>query len=237
MKAIDWFGSLPTQDRADIIVKRAKITANDKQTMLAYGHEYFDGGNPWGYGSYKYDGRFQGVVQKIIKHYGLTKNSHVLDIGCAKGYLLYEFYRAGIHNVHGLDISDYAIAQVPNEIQGKCFVGSAHDLSRFKDKSIDFVLTKDVIHNLVPEFADKAVSEIVRVGKGAAFIQLGSYDTPHQKECLKAWVITIKTVRSNQEWTECFKRFGYQGDYNFLCHDYKLDAKTSATNLEQEVRS
>lgn len=191
--------------------------------MLSFGEEYFDGGSPWGYGSYTYDGRFAGVVEKLISHYGLNSSSHVLDLGCAKGYILYEFYKKGITNVHGLDISDYAIAHVPEELRGRCFVGSADDLSRWKNKSIDFILSKDVIHNLEPARADRSISEVARVSKGAGFLQISSYRNPTELECLKAWVITIKTVRSADEWLKSFEKAGYRGDYHFLCHSYALE--------------
>lgn len=223
MEEINWFGQLPTQSRSDIIKQRADIGAEDKALMLSYGEDYFDGKAPWGYGGYYYDGRFEPVVQRMIEHYGLDKHSRILEVGCAKGYILYEFYKKGIVDVHGLDISEYAIANVPHEISDRCHVCSAHDLTRFEDDYFDLVISKDVLHNLAPELSDQAIREMSRVGKGQGVIQLGAYETENQKRCLQAWIITIKTVRSSDEWRQAFNSNGYTGDYYFLCHDYMVE--------------
>ena len=89
MNKIDWFGHLPTQNRADIGKRRAQISVADRETIKQYGKEYFDGDNPYGYGGYRYDGRFESVASQMIEHYGLDSNSRILEVGCAKGYLLY----------------------------------------------------------------------------------------------------------------------------------------------------
>ncbi len=223
MSEINWFGKLPTQTRADIIKQRAIISTEDKANMLTYGKDYFDSNVPWGYGGYHYDGRFEPVVQQMIDHYNIDSNSKILEVGCAKGYLLYEFYKKGISEVHGLDISDYAISHVPDEIKNRCYVCSAHDLSKFSDNYFDLVISKDVLHNLPPDLSDQAIREMARVGKGQGVVQLGAYNTENQKFCLQAWIITIKTVRSCDQWRQAFTDNGYTGDYYFLCHDYAVE--------------
>lgn len=222
MGEINWFGKLPTQTRAEIIQERSQIPEEDRAEMLNYGEAYFDGNVPWGYQGYQYDGRFEGVVQRMIEHYGLTTKSRILEVGCAKAYILYEFYKKGFRNLQGMDISDYAIANVPEELKGQCHVGSAHDLSRYEDDSFDLIISKDVLHNLPPELADEAIREMARVGTGNGVVQLGAYENENQKKCLEAWIITIKTVRSSAEWRRAFAQNGYQGDYYFLCHDYEI---------------
>jgi protein-L-isoaspartate(D-aspartate) O-methyltransferase len=89
----------------------------------------------------------------MIRHYHLDATSRVLDVGCAKGYLLYELHRRGIPGVYGIDISEYGIANTPKEVRPQCFVGSAHDLSRWPDGYFDLVICKDMLHNLPPFFA------------------------------------------------------------------------------------
>lgn len=220
MQDINWFGALPTQPRTEILNERKLISADNRSLMLEYGKDYFDGNNPYGYGGYKYDGRFAEVVQKMIEHYGLNSESRILEIGCAKGYLLYEFYKAGIEEVHGIDISDYAIENVPEEMIGKCQVGSADDLSKFEDNYFDLVISKDTLHNLVPGRAEKAIEEVVRVGKGQGFLQINSYSGEGQRKGLETWVITIKSKYSTEEWIQKFRDVGYSGDYHFLTFDY-----------------
>ena len=56
-----------------------------------YSFDYWDGSRSYGYGGYEYDGRWKNVAKKIIKKYKLNKNSKILDLGCGKGHLVYEF--------------------------------------------------------------------------------------------------------------------------------------------------
>ena len=74
------------------------------------GREYWDGGKTEGYGGYKYDGRWSSVANKIIDFYNLTYKSKVLEIGCGKGFLLFELQEIlpGL-DVVGIDTSKYAI--------------------------------------------------------------------------------------------------------------------------------
>ena len=54
-------------------------------------YDYWDGKRNYGYGGYKYiPGRWTNVAKKMIKKFKLNNNSKVLDVGCGKGFLLYE---------------------------------------------------------------------------------------------------------------------------------------------------
>ena len=56
-----------------------------------YGVDYWDGNRKYGYGGYKYiPGRWKNVAIKIIEKFKLKNNSYILDVGCGKGFLLYE---------------------------------------------------------------------------------------------------------------------------------------------------
>ena len=57
---------------------------------MKFGKEYFDGARIYGYGGYRYDGRWIKIAKSIIKRYKLKKGDKVLDIGCAKGFLMFE---------------------------------------------------------------------------------------------------------------------------------------------------
>src|SRR6478672_5542166 len=70
-------------------------------------YDYWDGDRRICYGGYKYiSGRFRNLAENLINHYQLVPGQKILDIGCGKGFLLYELTLAlpGIE-VYGIDIS------------------------------------------------------------------------------------------------------------------------------------
>lgn len=82
-----------------------------------YGVEYWDGDRKYGYGGYKYlPGRWAPVASKLLDIYKLKAGSKILDVGCGKGFLLYEMQllEPGLE-IHGFDISQYGLDHVhPN---------------------------------------------------------------------------------------------------------------------------
>ena len=93
----------------------ARVTEADKaecaEISRQFGKDYFDGDRKYGYGGYKYDGRWIAVAEAMVKHYGLKPGARILDIGCGKGFLVHDFMKVipGVE-AFGLDISEYAIA-------------------------------------------------------------------------------------------------------------------------------
>ena len=62
----------------------------------------------------------------MCAHYKLPKSPKILDVGCGKGYLLYDFKKV-IPNaeIYGLDISKYALEKSKEEIKHNLTFGSA----------------------------------------------------------------------------------------------------------------
>lgn len=211
---IDFFTKLPEVNRADRASKRKMLTNEEVLTLKQYGKEYFDG--DLGYGGYYYDGRWKSVAEEMVQHYDLNENSTILDIGCAKGFLLYEFYKLGFKNVFGCDISAYAIDNVPKEIQDNCKVLSADSLD-YKDNQFDLIFSLDCIHNLKPENVNKSIKEMIRVSKNKKniFIRVASYRNEKEFENLQTWGVTSLTIESPQQWLERFNDLNYKGDYYF----------------------
>lgn len=209
---IDFFQGLPKTVRGGRVAKRLNLSEREVAELKKYGQEYFDGET--GYGGYRYDGRWKPVAQEMISHYGLTSDSSVLEVGCAKGYLIYEFYLLGIKNVFGCDISSYAISSVPEEIAHNFKVLSADRLD-YEDSKFDLVVSIDCINNLHSEAVDNAIREMMRVSKKDIFIRVGSYETEQQLETIRKWAVTSLTFDSSQEWLARFGRLAYKGDWFF----------------------
>lgn len=178
-----------------------------------YGQMYFDGPRDYGYGGYKYDGRWVAVAKDMIAHFDLKPGDKVLDVGCAKGFLVNDLVEAlpGLE-VYGLDISDYALMNCHENVVGRLHLGSADSLP-FPDNSFDAVICLDCVHNLPRERAKVALQEIQRLSGGKAFVRVDSYRTPEQKAIFESWVLTAEFHDYPDGWLKLFEEAGYTGDY------------------------
>jgi len=181
-----------------------------------FSRQYWDGDRKYGYGGFRYDGRWQSVARDIAKHYHLKAGMKVLDVGCGKAFLLYDLMQAvpGLQ-CHGLDISPYALARAPKEIRPFLKKGKAQKLP-YKNNSFDLVISITTLHNLYVYDLKKAVQEISRVSKKNAYIVVESYRNEREKANLLYWQLTCECFYTPQEWTWLYREFGYQGDYSFI---------------------
>ncbi len=192
------------------------ITEEDRRIAKQFGQEFFDGHRNRGYGGYSYDGRWMPVVERFVQHYGLTAANSVLDVGCAKGFMLHDFQKVvpGI-TVEGIDISQYAIDNAIESVKPFLHVGNAKDLSRYGDKSFTLVVSITTVHNLKLADCKKALMEIQRVGKHA-FITVDAWRTPEEENRMKKWNITAETFMHIDDWKRLFEEAGYTGDYHWF---------------------
>jgi SAM-dependent methyltransferase len=197
-----------------------RVVEHDKaectEVARQFGFDYWDGDRKYGYGGYKYDGRWRPVAEKLARHYGLKPGSHVLDVGCAKGFLLYDLTQVvpGIE-IAGLDVSAYAIEHARDEVKPFLQVGSAAHLP-FLDASFDLVLSINTLHNLYTYELEPALRELMRVGRGDRYIVLDSYRNAREKVNLLYWQITCECFYTPAEWDWWFRHTGYTGDFSFV---------------------
>jgi SAM-dependent methyltransferase len=179
-------------------------------------YDYWDGDRRICYGGYRYiEGRWDKVARAMADHYKLKPGDKILDVGCGKGYLLYDFTKVvpGIE-VTGLDISSYAIANAKEEIRDRIKLGNATALP-FPDKSFDLVFSLTTLHNLHNYDLDKALREVERVGRNK-YICVESYRGEQEKANLLYWQVTCETFCTPEEWDWWFRLTGYTGDYSFI---------------------
>lgn len=184
-----------------------------------YGVEFFDGERKHGYGGFRYDGRWENTARKLIELYQLPPNARILDVGCAKGFLLYEFKKLLPHSqVTGLDISEYAVTHGKEEVRNALLVGRAQDPYPFQNQEFDLTLSFTTIHNLKVFELKSALSEIERVSKNK-FIVVESYRNEEELFNLQCWALTCDSFFSPDEWCWLYDQFGYTGDYEFIFFD------------------
>ncbi len=181
-----------------------------------YNKDYWDSSRRHGYGGYHYDGRWSVVAKNLIGVYNLKNNAKILDVGCGKGYLLYEFKKIIPQIITmGFDISDYAIENAKEEIKDNLFIHKAQDPYNFKDKEFDLVTSITTLHNLKIMDLKSALNEIERVGKNK-YIVIESYGNEKELFNLQCWALTCQSFFSVDEWEWLFRNFGYTGDYEFI---------------------
>ena len=202
--------SLPQPKRQP---RKGVATQADRNVACRFGKEYFDGPRAQGYGGYVYDGRWKPVARRLKEHYGLGESASILDIGCAKGFLLHDLNellpRA---TLAGLDISEYAILNAMERVRAFLRIGNAKELP-WPDHSFDLVLAINTIHNLELPECKQALREIQRVSRKHAYVVVDAYRTEEERQRLLDWILTAKTFMHVEEWKQVFKEVGYMGDY------------------------
>lgn len=197
-----------------------RVTAHDKAQCAEiagrFGEEYWDGPRHLGYGGYKYDGRWRPVAEAMATHYKLKPGASVLDVGCGKGFLLYEFTQAvpGAR-VAGIDVSRYGIEHAKEEVRPHLTLGSAVKLP-YPDRSFDFVYSINTLHNLYNYELQAALKEIERVSRGPRHVIIEAYRNEREKMNLLYWQLTCRAFHTPAEWEWVFQQAGYTGDYSCI---------------------
>ncbi len=216
MSEIDLLRSLPKGKRNVKARENAK-TADHICISKDYGQMYFDGPREYGYGGYRYDGRWQSVAKDIVSHFSLKAGDRLLDVGCAKGFLVKDLVALGI-DAYGVDISQYALMNCEPEVVGRLHIGNAESLP-FPDRSFDAVLSINTIHNLSRDRCKLALKEIQRLAPGRGFVQIDSYRTEEQKKVFESWVLTAEFHDYPEGWIALFNEAGYTGSYYWTILD------------------
>ena len=196
-----------------------RMTAGKSECMTVakrYGYEFWDGPRQYGYGGYCYDGRWKGVAKQLIQHYGLKEDAAILDVGCGKGYLLFECKQLlPKSTLCGLDISEYALQNAKPEIRDVLFHHPAQAPYPFPDQHFDLVVSLTTLHNLKIFALAKALGELNRVGKNG-YITIESFRSDFELFNLQCWALTCQSFYAPDEWKWIFNHFGYTGDYEFI---------------------
>lgn len=217
MKYVDFLMKLHTGTKRDYV---QRVVENDKaecaEVAIQYGEDYWDGDRRYGYGGYKYDGRWLPIAREIADYYNIKSGDKILDVGCGKAFLLYEFTQAvpGVE-VCGIDISEYGIENAKEEVKPNLKVGNATNLP-YQDGEFDFVFSINTFHNLYNYELRKALQEVERVGKDKKYLVVESYRNEREKANLLYWQLTCRSFYTPREWEWFMKESGYTGDYGCI---------------------
>ena len=182
-----------------------------------WGFDYWDGDRRICYGGYFYmPGRWAPVAKAMIDHYHIKPGNKILDVGCGKGFQLYELTQLlpGLE-VSGIDLSKYAIKNGREELRDRLQVGNATQLP-FPDNHFDYVFSINTLHNLYIYELDAALREMERVSKKNKYLCVESYRNEVEKTNLLYWQVTCESFYTPKEWEWFFEKTGYLGDHSFI---------------------
>jgi len=213
IKEINLLKKYPKTKR-DLSKRGNEKTEEDRIIARRFDKEFFDGDRKNGYGGYYYNSKFwTEVVKDLNNFYKLKSGSKILDIGCGKGFMLFDFMKLNPNFVlEGIDISDYAITNAIPEVKKFLKVGDAKSLP-YEDNSFDLVISINTTHNLEINQCKKALSEMERVSRKDNYLIVDAYSNEIEKDRIFAWNLTAKTILSTNEWISLFEEAGYTGHY------------------------
>jgi len=179
--------------------------------------DYWDGDRRICYGGYRYlEGRWEKVARAMVQHYDLPPKPKILDIGCGKAFLLYDFLKViPDADIYGIDISSYAIANSKEEIRNHLQLGSATSLP-WPDDHFDLVISINTLHCLHAQDLDLSLREMERVGKKNKYLCVESWRNQAEKANLLYWQVTCEAFNTPEAWQWWFERTGYSGDHSFI---------------------
>ena len=193
---------------------------NDKVACMEaaskYDVDYWDGDRSTGYGGYRYDGRWAGVAARMIEAFELRDGGSVLDVGCGKGFLLYELtQKIALETAVGYDVSRYAIEHAKKEIKARLSLQRAEAPFPADDNAFDLAYSLTTLHNLTLPDLKAALQEMTRVSRHQ-YIVVESYRNAKELFNLQCWALTCESFFRPEEWRFLFDMFGYDGDYEFI---------------------
>ncbi len=176
--------------------------------------DYWDGDRRYGYGGYHYiPGRWKPVAQALIERYDLKPGDSVLDLGCGKGYLLYELQLL-VPNLYliGWDRSQHGIDGRHPDFKGALCRAFVQDLPLAATNSYELVISLGTLHNLTIRELATALPDIERVGRDA-YVMVESYRNEQELFNLQCWCLTAESLLRPEDWKFLYDHFGYTGDY------------------------
>ena len=220
MAEVDFMNVLHKSTNRDYLARVNDLEfpkARAAELAKKFDFDYWDGDRRICYGGYRYlEGRWEKVARAMVEHYKLPTKSKILDIGCGKGFLLYDFLKViPDAEIYGIDSSSYALANSKEQIQDRLQLGSAKELP-WPDDYFDLVISINTLHCLHVQELDLALREMERVGKSHKYLCVESWRNQTEKANLLYWQVTCEAFHTPEAWKWWFDRTGYSGDHSFI---------------------
>lgn len=169
-----------------------------------YNEEYYHNGcGPIPYEEPEHWVEFFGMIADRI-----VKDIHpqtVLDAGCAMGYLVAALRDRGVE-AYGIDISEYAVSKVREDVRPFCRVGSlTEEFPADLPQRYDLIVTIEVLEHLYAEDGKKAIANLCRHSDTVLFSSTPDDFTER----------THVNVQQREYWARLFFEQGFTDDINY----------------------
>lgn len=141
---------------------------------------------------------FGNIADQTIRRLSPKK---VLDVGCAMGFLVEALRDRGVE-AFGMDISDYALQQIREDIRPYCWKGSIMDPI---PPEYDLIICIEVLEHLPSESAEQGISNLTQ---GASDILFSSTPNDYKEP-------SHFNVHPPEYWSELFALHGFFRDVDF----------------------
>lgn len=182
-------------------MKKEADVHSDKQQI--YNRDYFETRLKTASQPYSYDNKrrhFEIVLNTLAQ----LKPKKVLDIGCAKGFLVYLFNQAGIQ-AYGMDVSRYAIENAPDKIINRLsVVNIENDPFPYEEECFDLIIGLDTLEHL--ESFENMLKECARVLKRGGYL---FFTTPVPRSWDATHDITHINIHPMEFWIKLFREYGF----------------------------
>ena len=179
-----------------------------------YGVANWDGERRYGYGGYHYQpGRFKPMAEALIERYDLKPGDSVLDIGCGKGFLLYELQQLMPLHLDGIERSTYAIEHKHPDLKATILNGRIENT--VYAGVYDLVVSLGCLHNLTLRELHVALPIIAKSAKNG-YLMVESFRNVQEWFNLTAWCLTAESIMRPEDWCFLYEMYGYKGDYEFI---------------------
>ena len=138
-KEINLLRNYPKAKR-DVSKRREEKTEEHRVIARKFGKDFFDGDRKVGYGGFNYDPKYwTKVVRDICDYYKLKSEDKILDIGCGKGFMLYDFLKLNPQfDVFGIDL--VISINTHHNLDGEDIIKAFNELHRVTKKNSYVVL-------------------------------------------------------------------------------------------------
>lgn len=209
------------------------MSAVSEQYNKAYYDQYDVGVGKVNYENSEYTKDF---LEKIAEH--IVDDLHpktVLDAGCAMGHLVAALRDRGVE-AYGVDISEYAISKVREDVKPYCAVGSLTDpLPGSFPKHFDLVTSIEVLEHLYAQEGNVALKNLCALTDCIIFSSTPDDFTEP----------THVNVQQREYWARLFAEAGFYDDLNYrpgylspqaLCFRRNTDWLRQVEDYERTLR-